>query len=240
MNRNLTLRLERGGLTFRGMMAAFLAAIILLVPLGMLVAGIRPPWLPPPGPPLPPLAIVRGRSHLVTLAVHLSTFIEGGNNHWQTKYLIHGEGQLGVDLSQAEYRNVDPMKRRAVLRLPMPRLVMSKVDHDRSEEMYMKSKVWFPCDSQIVRAEVYKAADKKIERLAQDAVYVQQAKQQAQVVLHQLFQGVEWNVRLEWIDDDAKAKDGQPSGNGGKVADRPGLPAGNSGVEMTASVKGQP
>ncbi len=240
MKRNLTLRMERGGLTFRGMVAAFLVAIILLVPLGMLVAGVRPPWLPPLGPQLPPLAILRVMSELVTTEVHLSTFIEGGNNHWQTKYLVHGEAHLGVDLSRVQYVAVDPVKRRAVIRLPLPHRISSKVDHERSEEMQMKAKVWFPCDPQLVRADVWKAADKKIERLSQDAAYMGQAKQHAEVVLGQLFDGVQWKVRFQWESPDDKAKDGQPSGDRGKMADRSGLPAGNAVVGMTANVNGRP
>jgi Protein of unknown function (DUF4230) len=223
--------------SFLRLVGAIIVSIVVLVPLAMVVAGLN---TPPPGPPLPPLAIVRGMSELVTLLIHLSTSIEGGNNHWETKYLIHGESLLGVDLSQVEYRDVDPVKRRAVLRLPLPHLVMSKVDHNRSEEMYMRSKVLFPCDPQVVRAEVYKAADAKLERLAQDAAYVKQAKQQTQVVLKELFQGVEWNVRLEWIDDDAKAKDGQPSGDCGKVAGQRDVPAGNAAIEMTTTVGERP
>ncbi len=222
----------RRGLTFRGTVAAFLVAIVLLVPLGMLVAGIQLRH-PPPLPPLPPLAIIRAKHDLVTSEVHLSTFLEGGNNHWDTKYLLHGEAHLGVDLSLVRYADIDTVKRQATLVLPHPHRISSKVDHDRSEEMVMKARVWWPCDPQLVRAEVWKAADKKIERLSQDEVYMEQAKRQAEHVLRQLFEGIQWHVRFQWEDVNTKAKQGQPAGDRRSLAGQPGLPAGNEAVAMT-------
>ena len=119
---------------------------------------------------------------------------------------------LGVDLSLVKYAHVDPVRRQAILRLPKPHLIMGKVDHERSEELWLKAVAWFPVSSQqLVRAEVWKAADKKVEVLGQDEKYMKEAKTQAELVLKQLFDGVKWTVQFEWEDVNAKAKDGLSS-----------------------------
>lgn len=223
-------------ITFKGMVAAFMVSIVLLVPLGMIAAGVQLPHTPPPVP-LPPLAIVRRMSKLVTVETHLTTYIEGGNDHWETKYLVHGDIHLGVDLSTAFYAQMDPVKRQASLRLPPPHLIMSKVDHDRSEEMFMRRKLWYAMsDPQLVRAEVWKAADHKIERLGrEEPSYAKQAKEQAELVLGELFQGVNWSIRIEWEDADAKTREGWASRQRGSDDSQPGLPARDKAVGMTAS-----
>lgn len=225
-------------LTFRGLVAALTISVILPAPLVMWAAGIRPPWQPAPVPPLPPLIVVRRMSELVTTEMHLTTFIEGGNDHWETKYLVHGDIHLGVDLSKAFYSHTDPNKRQASLRLPPPHLIMSKVDHDRSEEMFMRRKVWYATsDEQLVRAEVWKAADHKIERLGREEPgYAKQAKEQAEFVLQQLFRGVDWSVRIEWDDADAKTRESWASRD--RLADQPGLTAGVTTATATSTPGG--
>ena len=228
----------RRGLTFRGMVGAFTVAIVLLVPFGMWSFGFQPPWLSPPGPPLPPVSAFRILSELVTTEVHLSTTIEGGNSEWQTRYLVHGQAHLGIDLSQVRYTRIDPVQRLAVLRLPQPHLIMSKVDHDRSEELWMRSQVWFASSSpQLVRAEVWKAADHKIEKLGQEPTYVTQTKKQAELVLLQLVQGLNWTIRFEWEDVNPKAKDGLQPGDqpNARLASQPGLPARDAADEIAAN-----
>jgi hypothetical protein len=228
-------------MTFRGTVGAFTVSIVLLVPLGMWSFGFEPPWASPPTPPLlPPLAVIRGMSQLVTTDVHLSTTVEGGNDHWETRYLVHGECHLGIDLSQVTYTRIDPVQRRAVLRLPHPHLIMSKVDHDRSEELWMRSRVWFPTSEQLVRAEVWKAADHKIERLGQEQHYVAQTMKQAELVLLQLFQGLTWTIKFEWEEVKPGADDGLQPGDqpDGRLASGPETPAANAAVEMTGDGRG--
>jgi Protein of unknown function (DUF4230) len=227
----------RRGITFKGLVAAFMVSIILLVPLGMIVAGVQLPRTPPP-PPLPPLAVVRRVHKLVGTEAHLTTYIEGGNDHWETKVLVHGDLYFGIDLSTVIYTHVDYAKREASLRLPPPQLAMWKVDHDRSEEMFMRRKVWYATsDPQLVRAEVWKAADHKLERLGrEEPSYTKEAKEQAEFVLRQLFEGVTWTIRFEWEDADAKTKEGWVSHRRGRADSPPGNATTDKAAGMTARV----
>lgn len=227
----------RRGITFKGMVAAFMVAIVSLVPLAMIVAGVQLPRTPPPGPPLPPLAIVRRASKVVSTESHVTTYVEGGNDHWETKVLVHGDLQYGVDLSTALYTYVDPVKRQASLRLPPARMLMWKVDHDRSEEMFMRRKVWYATtDPQLVRAQVWRFADHKVERLGrEEPSYVKQAKEEAERILCELFGGVNWTLSIEWEDADAETKQGWLSRLSRSVNGQPGDATGGKAAGMTAN-----
>lgn len=154
-------------------------------------------------PPLraapPSLSVIQGMSELASTRVHISDVIEGENHHWKGKWTLHGEVILGVNLSEVDYVRADAEKREAVLRLPQPRLISSKVDHERSEEMYMKSlSLTGFSDPKVLRDEVWRQADHKIQRLGQEPGYAERAKAQAERVLQQLFQGVGWKVQCQW------------------------------------------
>jgi hypothetical protein len=151
--------------------------------------------------PLPPTIItqIRGMSDLATTEVHLSDFIEGENDHYLGRWTLHGIVVLGVDLSQATYVKTDEQSHRVTLSLPNPHIVNSKVDHERSEELYIRSKVWFPLsDKQLLRNEVWKHADRKVQRLGMEIGYTERAKVQAERVLSKLFEGIGWKVDFEW------------------------------------------
>ncbi len=145
--------------------------------------------------------MVQSLSELATARIHISDSIEGANAHYRAKWALHGEVILGVDLSKAAYRKIDSDKRKAVLELPLPRLISSKVDHDRSEELYVKtlSVLAVFSDPKLLRDEVWKEANRKIERLGQEEPgYMERAKVQAERVLLELFTGVGWTVSVEW------------------------------------------
>lgn len=185
---------SRGGLT-----SAFALSALFLVPTVLWVYGVPVPWVKA-APPPPPLAVVQSLSELATARIHISDSLEGENKHYRGKWLLHGEAILGVDLSKAAYRGIDTDKRKAVLVLPLPRLLSSKVDHDRSEELYVKSLSFlaWTSDPKVLRDEVWKQADRKIERLGQEPGYMERAKVQAERVLLELFNGVGWTVNVEW------------------------------------------
>jgi hypothetical protein len=196
---------NRRAISFKGLIAAFAISSLSLAPLVLWVSGVRPPGTlrgaaAPVAVSAPPsIAQVQFMSDLATTRVHLSDFIEGENNHYVGRWTLHGEAVLGVDLSQAQYAKLDNERKRATLRLPQPHMISSKLDHDRCEEIYIKSKVWIPTSSrQPLRDEVWKHADRKIQRLGHEAGYMERAKVQAERVLEKLFDGFGWKVDFEW------------------------------------------
>lgn len=189
----------RGSLTARGMASAILLSGLASIPAWLWWTGVPSPNAQAAAPP-PSLATIRNMSELATTRVHISDVITGKNQHWEGKWLLHGELILGVDLAKASYGQTHPETKEAVLRLPPPHLISSKVEHDRSEELFMKSLSWmsFSSDPKLLRDAVWKQADGKLKRLAEEPGYAERAKVQAERVLQDLFGGVGWKVRFEW------------------------------------------
>jgi hypothetical protein len=180
------------------MASAMALSGLFFLPAGLWMCGVPSPGAS--GAAVPPsLAVIQSMSELATTRVHINDFIEGENKHWHGKWSLHGEVLLGVDLTAAKYVHSDAGKREAVLRLPPPRVISSKIDHDRSDEVFMKSLSWTGFSNpNVLRDEVWKQADAKIQRLGQEPGYAERAKVQAERTLQQLFEGVKWKVRVEW------------------------------------------
>ena len=185
-------------ISFRRLIAAFAISMVLFVPLALWLIGVKAPRTIAVKLP-PSIAQIQSMSELATTRVHLTDSIKGENAHYIGRWILHGEVVLGVDLSAARYTRVNVAHQRATLQLPQPHPIISKVDHERSEEISIKSKLWFPTSSeQLLRDEVWRQADRKIQRLGAEVAYQERAKLQAERALDHLFQGVGWTVDFEW------------------------------------------
>lgn len=189
-------------LSLRGVLAALVICSAALV-LGLWWLGVRLPGASA-APLLPPPSIVQiqSLSDLATTRVHISDYIELENNHYVGRWALHGEVVLGVNLAEIRYIKADEKARQATVHLPQPHLISSKVDHERSEKIYIKSKVYLSAarsSPELLESAVWKEADRKIQRLAkQEPGYTERAKIQAERTLEQLFKGVGWRVDFEW------------------------------------------
>jgi hypothetical protein len=134
-----------------------------------------------------------------TVRVQIQDYVWGQNKYWSARWLLHGEAVLGVDLSRAEYVVVDEDRRTATLALPAPHLIASKVDHERSEELYARRNRLVPFLPGLtgLRSEVWKHADHKVQDLAQEDQYTETAKMHAERVLDKLFGGLQWTVAYQ-------------------------------------------
>ncbi len=165
-------------------------------------------------PPVPPISRIQAMSDLATLRVQIADTIVGENEHWEVRWMLHGEAVLGVDLSKATYTSVDEKSRKATLFLPASHVISSKVDHHRSAEIGVKQKSWLPSPGlKSLRDEVWQHADDKVARLANHDGYLEATKLQAERVLNKLFRDVGWTVLYEWqTRAGAGAEQAQPEG----------------------------
>ena len=193
--------MRRQGITFTGLVMAFLFSITSLVPAGLWCAGVKRPWVSPPPKPQPPaITTIAVLSELAVTKIHTSTPLVGENLHYRAEYKADGDVILGIDLSKVSYGQVNADKREAVVRLPHPHLIMAKVDHLASRELRIDATVWIPLSSkQAFHDEVWWEAERKITRLAQEEPgYAERAKVQAERVLETLFKGLGWTVSFEY------------------------------------------
>lgn len=149
--------------------------------------------------PVPPISSIEAISNLATLKVQIADIVTGENKHWHARWMLHGEAVLGVDLSKASYLHINQQNRRATLSLPAPHVISSKVDHHRSMEISAKQKTWIPSPGiKSLREEVWRHADEKVARLAQNDRYLEATRLQAERVLNKFFHDLGWEVSYEW------------------------------------------
>jgi hypothetical protein len=185
------------------LVASFVLALLLFVPLALWLSDIKPPWAGTRfGPPLPPIVQIQTMSDLATTKIAIADFLEGQDEHYEGKWVLYGDATLGVDLSKASYWKTDDATRTATLMLPEPHIISWKHDPDRLEEIYVRGKGWLWMVStgtrQRLRDEAAKQADRKIKRLAEDDGYKTVAKHQAEKVLRALFDGLGWKIAFQW------------------------------------------
>ncbi len=180
-----------------------IAIAIVLVPWILWAFALKPLLLGQSGPPLPPILRIRNMSDLATTRVQIADFIEGENNNYKVKWALYREAVLGVDLSKANYVDINKGERTAI-ELPIPHVISSKVDHERSTELVAESKWIVPVAGigwKSLRDEAWKHADRKIERLAHDEGYIEMSKLQAERVLEKLFDELGWKLQCKWCNE---------------------------------------
>jgi hypothetical protein len=167
-------------------------------------------WIKKPlPPPPPPIVSIREMGVLVSTGVELQTQLVGESREYRGVWHIQGNAMFGVDLTKAVYVLVDQEKRQAVLRLPLPLLTMWKINHVRSQELGIDSRVWIALsDKQRLRDEVWPVADRTIEQLArEEPSYAKHAKDHAKLILETLFTGTGWKVAVEFETPTPKVAD---------------------------------
>lgn len=182
---------------------AFKAVGVMAVIVGAVLAWRWWQTNPLVSPPPPPISQIQAMSDLATTSVHIVDSIELENNHYLGRWELHGDVILGVDLSAVDYLEVDQHERRLRLRLSQPHIISTKVDHERSQELFLKPKVFFASlrsSSQLLRDEVWKQADRKIARLGEHLGYRERAKVHAERVLEDFFESLDWKVDFEWCE----------------------------------------
>jgi hypothetical protein len=151
------------------------------------------------------LSLIEQKGELATARIHIHDYIAGSNADYEGRWALIGEILIAVDLQQALYLSVDSKTREAVLQLPSPHILSTKINHEASEELYLRWKSWRPplSSKDIFRAEVWKMADRKLQKLGREPGYMERAKVQAERVLQELFTSVSWKVRFEWSENGA-------------------------------------
>ena len=91
---------------------------------------------------------------------------------------MKGDALIGVDLSRAKIVTKDDTARRATIELPLPELLQSRVDHDRTQTWQVRKTAWMPWsgDGDKLRDQVMREAQKLIAQAASSREYISQSK----------------------------------------------------------------
>jgi Protein of unknown function (DUF4230) len=149
-------------------------------------------------------------SSLVTTKVDVAdvqvTQINGYLGGVKAAILIKGDFLLGVDLSRANFEEVNPAAKTAVLVLPQPTVTSPRLDQTRTRVFAIDdSGLWLiaPGDANktAIINRAYAQAQVYISASADDPAMINRSRRQAEQVLAAFFGTIGWTVQINWAAD---------------------------------------
>jgi hypothetical protein len=139
-------------------------------------------------------------AHLVTMRVYIADVLTGEGQGCRGAWLIKGDALIGIDLSQTRIVEKDEQSHRATVCLPSPRVLQSRVDHEKTRTWEVRRTTWVPwnADADQLRDSVMREAQKLVAAAAASTENVDQAKANAETMLRAFYREMGWQVQITW------------------------------------------
>jgi hypothetical protein len=168
-----------------------------LVCLRQLRVAQSPPIVVSSGPTIERLERL---SQLVTGKVTICDVLVGASDDSKGAFLIRGDALIGLDLSKAVITEKDESAKRATILLPQPRVIVARVDHERSKVYEFRTTSWIPWHSQSGRLleEAMLQAQRMVTKAANSPENIEQARRQAEIIIGALYEHLSWSLKIIW------------------------------------------
>ena len=147
-------------------------------------------------------------SQLVTNRVTISDVLVGVSDDSKGVFVIRGDAIVGLDLSKAVIVEKDEASKRATILLPQPKVIVARVDHEKSKVYEFRTTTWIPWHAQPGRLleQAMLQAQRMVEQAANSAENIELARRQAEVILANFFGELGWNVNVTWASPEKPAQ----------------------------------
>ena len=191
-------------------LAALTAALLWALPLAHYPCASPPVVVISQGPTRERLEQL---SHLVTARVYIADVLTGEGKGCRGAWLIRGDALIAVDMSKAAVIAKDEQAKTVTIRLPLPEVLQSRVDHARTKTWQVQTTTWVPwtSDQDGLRDAVMHQAQELVGHAASSAENLQQAKTAATTLIGSFYAEVGWRVTAEWASVPAVAQHGVPA-----------------------------
>jgi hypothetical protein len=151
----------------------------------------------------PTLEKLERLAHLVTTRVYVADVLTGSDGRFRGAWLIKGDAIIGVDMREARIHERDEVAKTAVIQVPRPKVLQSRVDHERTKTWEVIRKSWraWGGNPDSLRDEVMLQAQKLVAQAAESEDNIDQAKTSTEGVIQDFYQEVGWQVRITWSMD---------------------------------------
>ncbi len=162
----------------------------------------------------PTVQYLEGMGQLATVRVHVTDVIVAEGEGYRGSWLVKGDALLASDMSRAVIVERDEKAQRATIRLPIPKPLSARVDHEKTKEWSVEKTTWIPWrlgDQKIFRDAVMYHAQKLVEQAAASSENVGTAKAQTELVIRKTYDLVDWHVNVRWDQDSEQVLDTPPT-----------------------------
>ncbi len=141
-------------------------------------------------------------SELVASKVTICDVLIGVSDDSKGAFLIRGDALIGLELSKAVITAKDDARRQATIQLPQPRVILARVDHERSKVYEFRSTSWMPWHTQSGRLleEAMLQAQRMVTQAANSPENIEQARRQAEVIIAALYEHLGWHLTIVFQD----------------------------------------
>lgn len=157
----------------------------------------------------PTIEEIHELGELVVLRVSVADVMEDAGYEYKGVWIVRGDAQLAVDLTEAELQSSDETAKKLVVVLPQPRVIHPRVDHEKSKIYDVSKTTWIPFIGD--RDELTNQGWAKAQRVVEDACsgdeIMSQAREQTEFVLANMYRMVGWDVEVVWQDGSTVATD---------------------------------
>jgi hypothetical protein len=150
----------------------------------------------------PTITQVQSIGMLAVLRVNIADVLEATADRYKGSWLIKGDALIAVDCRSAEMKNLDPVAKKMTIVLPLPTVLQPRVDHSKTREWSVEKTIWVPFigDEGRMRTEAMRQAQLLIESAVQKPEILVEARQNAQIVIENMYRLAGWEVSVEWAD----------------------------------------
>ncbi len=140
-------------------------------------------------------------AELVTTKVYVADVLIGESPKYRGSWLIKGDALIAVDMNKAAVVSRDDDAKTASVRLPVPRVVQPRVDHEKTRTWDVERrtwKPWVPGSPDELRDEAMRQAQQLVTDAAGNEEALQYAKRRAETLIPQFYEMVGWKVQVVW------------------------------------------
>lgn len=185
----------------RGWAAA--AVLVVLVLASAAAAFVLGFWKADSASSSPRITEIQELGELVVLRVYAADILEDVSDDYKGAWIVRGDALVAVDLQSAKLQSADENAKKLVVLLPQPRVIQPRVDHEKTETYDVSKKLWFNIfagKSDGFRDEALRKAQEIIEEQASQDEVMQQAREQAELMLANMYRPVGWEIEVVWQD----------------------------------------
>lgn len=150
----------------------------------------------------PTITEIQKLGDLVVLRVSVADVMEDAGYEYKGVWIVRGDAEIAVDLQQAQLQSTVDQTKTLVVLLPSPRVIHPRVDHEKSKVFDVTKTTWVPWvgDKDELTNQGWTKAQGVVESACSGDELMDQAREQTQFVLSNMYRLVGWNIEVVWQD----------------------------------------